>query len=349
MNPQKEKIGVLLMAYGCPDNLEDVEAYYTHIRRGIKPSPEQVLKLKGRYRRIGGRSPLLEVTREQARELEKRLNGVGAIHALPAGRQELPLQNHGFKIYLGMKHWHPHIEKTVSEMVTDGIEKGIGLVLSPHYSRISTEGYIAAVKKALQNVGDPESSSGRELSLPEFSFIESWHGHTLYIKALTEKIRKATMLFPDESRSRIVVLFTAHSLPEKILEWNDPYPGELRKTCELITRDLQLTPLSIPPFKRGENKGGWSFAYQSASHTEEKWLGPDILEELERLAGEGHRNILIVPIGFVSDHLEILYDIDVECMEFAKSREIALQRTESLNSSPLFIDALADIVRKAVK
>jgi ferrochelatase len=330
MNHKKEKTGILLMAYGCPDSLEDVEAYYTHIRRGHKPSTEQVLKLKEKYKRIGGRSPLLKVTREQASALNEILNN----SISQKGDRE------GLKIYLGMKHWHPYIEKAVFEMAEDGIERGIGLILAPHYSRMSTEGYIDDVNNAVSN----HVGAGLKPALT-FKFIKSWHDHPLYIKALTEKIRKAFMLFPDGERSRVVILFTAHSLPERILEWSDPYPGEIRRTCELIALDLQLPPLSIPPFKREENKGGWSFAYQSASYTNEKWLDPDILEELERLAEEGHRSFLIVPIGFVSDHLEILFDIDVECREYAKSRGITLHRTESLNSSSLFIDALADIVR----
>lgn len=326
-----EKIGVLLMAYGCPDSLEDVEEYYAHIRGGKKPRQEQVEDLKERYRLIGGRSPLLEITQSQARALEEKLNGRRLIQQTNQIDSAKSADGR-FRVYVGMKHWHPYIEEAVKEMVEDGISRGIGLVLAPHYSRMSVEVYIQAVQKTLSSAEFTlKQVQGRN---SKFHFIESWNKHPLFIEAVAEKIREAFSNFPEEVRSHVVVIFTAHSLPERVLEWRDPYPQELRETCTLLAEKLLLKE--------------WHIAYQSAGHTKEKWLGPDILEELERLHGGGDRNFLIVPIGFVADHLEILYDIDVECKKFAESRGLFLRRTESLNTSPLLMDALAEIIQKEV-
>lgn len=293
------------MAYGTPNSLEDIEAYLTNIRRGRKPSPEAVEELKERYRKIGGKSPLLDITKAQASALQEALN----------------LRGVKTRVYVGMKYWHPYIAEVLPQIARDGFPKAVGLVLAPHYSQISIGGYKEALDKASSNLNEFRAD-----------LIESWYNNKLFHKAAAEKISLALRRLPSSSDAEI--LFTAHSLPERILKENDPYPEQLRSSCQAVADILDL--------KR------WSFAYQSAARTREKWLGPDILEALERLS-QGitgpSRNVVIVPIGFVADHLEILYDIDVEARQFAEAHHLNLIRTESLNTSPTFIAALADMVR----
>ncbi len=298
-------IAVLLMAYGTPHSDDEIEAYLTDIRGGRKPSPEAVEDLKERYRKIGGRSPLLEITNAQASALEEKLNS----HDVKA------------RVYVGMKHWHPYIDEVVPKILNEGPRKLIALVLAPHYSHMSIGGYKKAIDKAL------ESSQNVHVD-----FVESWYDHPLFHQAVAERITAALKQFPNPTK--IQVIFTAHSLPERILQQNDPYPEQLRLTCDAVAK------LS--------NIDDWTLAYQSASITGEKWLGPDVLETLHELSRHGDHEVLIVPIGFVADHLEILYDIDIEAQIFALAHRLALKRTESLNTSSTFITALADIVRKRI-
>lgn len=299
--------GVLLMAYGSPETLDDVEEYFTHIRGGRKPSPEAVEELKERYRCIGGRSPLMEITQAQARALEQVLN------ADPDGT---------YRVYVGMKHWQPFIHETIERMAADGIERAAAIALAPHYSRMSVGAYIEAAQEALK---------AHPLNV---RFVESWHLQPTFIEAWTSRVRDALEKFGPEERDEVVVVFTAHSLPERILQWDDPYPRQLRETCEAVAGRVGL------PNSR------WKFAYQSASHTNEPWLGPDVLDVLDELAHQGAKSVLVCPIGFVADHLEVLYDIDVECREQAEELGLHLERTESLNDDPLFVRALAEIVKE---
>lgn len=299
-------IGVLLMAYGTPRSLDEVEAYYTHIRGGRRPSPELIAGLVARYRAIGGLSPLLDITRRQAAALEAALNGA---------------QGKTFRVYVGMKHAPPFIADAVTDMASDGLSRGLAMALAPHYSRMSIGGYINTVKKALGDLPSP---------LPT-TFVESWHDHPTFLAVLEEGLHEALGRLSQAERAAVHVIFTAHSLPARILEWDDPYPRELRRTCEGVARLAGLQR--------------WDFAYQSAGHTPDPWLGPDVTEVLERLAAEGKRAVVICPIGFVADHLEVLYDIDVECQALAASRGMRLERTPSLNDRPRFIAALAEVVR----
>ena len=290
---------ILLMAYGTPTDDCEIEPYLIDIRRGRKPSADQVEDLKRRYREIGGRSPLLDITKSQACELQLRLQ---------ANEIQVP-------VYYGMKHWHPYISETVSEILKLGAHRIISLVLAPHYSRLSTGGYRVLLETALAN--------SRDIRI---DFVESWYDNPQFQTAITEKVINGLKGFPQNSE--ISVLFTAHSLPERIIAEGDPYSSQLLESCRIIAKLARIEK--------------WSFAYQSAGRTEEKWLGPDILEVLEGMASNS--KVLVVPIGFVADHLEILYDIDVQAQAFAKSRDILLHRTESLNTSRSFIAALADIV-----
>ena len=293
---------VLLMAYGTPNSLNDIEPYLTDIRGGRKPRPEVVEDLKGRYLRIGGRSPLLEITKAQAQALEKQLNSGGL----------------KTRVYIGMKHWHPYIREVIPQIVGDGYHRIISIVLAPHYSHMSIGGYKRALEVAV--------TGGVELD-----FVESWYNHPMFHRAVQEKIQKGLSQFA--SPEKVHLLFTAHSLPEHILAENDPYPAQLESSCRSVAALM--------------GRKVWSFAYQSAGQTDDKWLGPDLLDYLrERQFPSGVADVLVVPIGFVADHLEILFDLDVEAQEFARSIGVNLKRTESLNDSPTFISALADIVRK---
>lgn len=294
--------GVLLMAYGTPNSGEDMEPYLTDIRRGHKPTEDALEDLKKRYRKIGGRSPLLDISNAQASALEKALNtrGVKA------------------RVYVGMKHWHPYIGEVIPRFANDGISRIIALALAPHYSQVSIGGYKKALDQALAAAGS--------LSV---DFVDGWYDHPLFHRTVAEKITLAMEQFPKSGD--VDILFTAHSLPERILDHNDPYPSQLRSSCQAVASIMKLDR--------------WSFAYQSAGQTPGKWLGPDILESLKEISERGKTlNVLVVPIGFVADHLEILYDIDVEAQEFAKAHGLGLRRTESLNTSQTFISALADIV-----
>jgi protoporphyrin/coproporphyrin ferrochelatase len=285
------KAAVVLMAYGSPERLEDIRAYLEDIREGRPVSDEAVAELTERYRRIGGRSPLDEITERQRAGLEAEL---------------------GIPVYVGMKHWRPRIADAVGAALAGGAEQVAGVVLAPHYSALSIAGYRDRLEQAL---------AGRA----ELRFVESWHDHEPYLDLLAGRVRGTDAH----------VVFTAHSLPERILALGDPYRDQLLETCRLVAERAGLER--------------WSFAFQSASPTGEPWLGPDILEELDSLHARGVRKVLACPVGFVSDHLEILWDLDVQALERAAELGLKLDRIESLNDDPAFIRALAALVRQALR
>ncbi len=297
------KIAVLLMAYGTPNTLDEIGPYHTDIRGGRKPSPENLRELIARYQRIGGRTQLLDITRAQARALQAQLGDE-------------------FRVYIGMKHWHPYIAQVVDEIVRDGLRRVIALVLAPHYSRFSIDGYFQRVRAAMEQAG----------AALDVTHIESWNAHPLFLQSVAERMLGGRAKFGAASWDDLEVIFSAHSLPERILQSNDPYPQELRETCEGVAPLIGLKK--------------WRLAYQSAGRTGEKWLSPEILSTLDEIARAGKRRVLIAPIGFVADHLEILYDLDVECAQRAKTLGLAMHRIESPNASPAFITALTSIVRE---
>ena len=282
------KAAVILMAYGSPTTVDDVPAYLADIREGRPVSKEAIEELTERYRRIGGRSPLDEITESQRAGLEREL---------------------GLPVLVGMKHWRPRIADAVEAALAGGVETIVGLVLAPHYSRLSIVGYRERLEDALRDRA-------------ELIFVESWHVHDPFLEVLAERVRG----FDGH------VVFTAHSLPERILRDGDPYRDQLLETSRLVAERAAIAD--------------WSFAFQSASATGEPWLGPDILEELDRLAENGVRRVLACPVGFVSDHLEILWDLDVEARERAAELGVELDRVESLNDDPAFLRALAGLVRQ---
>lgn len=303
-------IGILLMAYGGPDSLDDVEPYLLDIRGGRPTSPELVEEIKERYALIGGRSPLLDITRAQAAALEDQLNVEGDAR---------------FRAYVGMRHWQPRIKEAVAQLAGDGIKQALALVMAPHYSRMSTGAYFERLDEAIRDLGADVA----------ITRIESWHDHPGLIDALTEKGADALRRFArDGSRSLPKVIFTAHSLPARILDSGDPYDTQLRETASLLAERLGL------PFDR------WFFCYQSAGRSSEPWLGPPIEDVIVELTRAGEKRLLVVPIGFVCDHVEVLYDIDIESRQLAEAHGARLERSESLNTSPAFIAALADLVKQ---
>jgi protoporphyrin/coproporphyrin ferrochelatase len=282
------KDAVVLMAYGSPSSEEDVRPFLEDVRGRRPVSDEAVAELAERYRRIGGRSPLGDVTEAQRAALEREL---------------------GLPVFVGMKHWRPRIAEAVDAALACGATRVVGLVLAPHYSRMSVGEYRERLETAVAGRAD-------------LVLIESWHADRDFVDVLADRVR----------RTDAWVVFTAHSLPERTLAGGDPYRQQLLETSRLVAERAGLER--------------WSFAFQSASPTGEPWLGPDVLDELERLSNEGVRNVLLAPIGFVSDHLEILWDLDVEAREKAQELGLEVSRTESLNDDRAFIRALAGLVEK---
>ncbi|HEX8982645.1 MAG TPA: ferrochelatase [Ktedonobacterales bacterium] len=310
------RIGVLLMAYGSPDSLDDVLPYYTDVRGGHAPSAEQLAVIYDHYARIGGPTGLLTISEAQAAALQAKLDTTA-----PGV----------FRVYLGMRHWRPYIADTVRQMAADGVREAVAIALTPQDSRISVGAYIASVDKALDAL--PRTGSA---PMMRFSFVRSWHDEPLFIQLLARRVREATeRLFTPDERVALHTIFTAHSLPQRILNWNDPYPAELRTTVVGVAQKLRL------------DDAQWTFAYQSAGRTSEPWLGPAIHEVVPWLAAGGVRAALVCPVGFIADNLEILYDIDIELRALAAQRGIHLERITLPNTDALLIDALADVARRA--
>jgi ferrochelatase len=295
------KQAVLLLAHGAPERIEDLAAYLHYVRGG-KPVAEAVLaEVAERYRQIGGGSPLLARTRAQARALERKLQTGG----FPAA------------VWFGMRNWHPFIRETLCEMKADGVDRIVAVCLAPQYSKMSVGLYFRRVQEAKTDLG-----LGAEIL-----WTKSFHNHRLLIEAFCGK------LAPLAAGRK--TLFTAHSLPEKILENADPYDTEARATAAAVAARAGIAD--------------WEFAYQSQGFTAEKWLGPTVESCLDRYAATGVREVVVAPIGFVSDHVEILYDVDILFRSYARERGIELYRTESLNDSPAFIEALACVVEPKLK
>jgi ferrochelatase len=294
--------GLLVMAYGTPASPADIEPYYTHIRRGRPPSAEQLAELTGRYQAIGGTSPLAERTRAQ-------VDGVAA--ALEAAEPG------AWRVALGNKHAAPFLEDGVAGLADAGVERIVGLVLAPHYSRGSVAEYHSRART---------SAEGRGLG---YTGIDRWHDEPAWLDAQAERVRAARAALPE----RTMVLFTAHSLPERVLE-GDPYADELQASAAAIA-------------KRADLGDGWALAWQSASRTPEPWRGPDIVDVIRDLGAGGEvAGVLVCPQGFVSDHLEVLYDLDVDARRVAGQVGLAFARTASINDEPAVMRALAARVRQ---
>jgi protoporphyrin/coproporphyrin ferrochelatase len=307
-------VGVLLMAYGGPKSVEEVKPFLADIRGGRPTSQELIDEITERYRVIGGSSPILEITNAQAQGVEAALNDAEA--------EKTGIR---YKTYVGMRHWHPYIEDVVPGMLEDGIDEIAAIVMAPHYSRMSVGAYMGKLDKALTSAG---------VSIP-VTQVRSWKDEPAFIDAVARKVREALEKhFSEDERDDVPILFTAHSLPARILESGDQYPQELEASMELVAAKLKPKD--------------YRFAFQSQGSTADPWLGPSVEDTLEIMKDEGHTKVLLVPFGFVCDHVEVLFDVDVEHKGQAEELGIRMERPEMLNDDPGLIEAVANVVRTSV-
>ena len=302
-------VGVLVMAYGGPNSLDEVEPYLLDVR-SHRPTPARVVdEIRERYAQIGGSSPILGKTRAQASTLQ---------NALVNGASER------FVTAVGMRHWQPRIAEAFTTLRDQGIDRVVGLVMAPHYSSLSIDLYFAKVDE--------------HRGALEVAPIREWHLLPGLLEALADRVRTALQLFPDEHRARVPLLFTAHSLPQRILASGDPYPTQLAETARAVVDRLGDR-------RTREHR----FAYQSAGRTGEPWLGPTAEAAVDALAAAGHETVLIVPIGFTCEHVEVLYDVDIDLRAHARERGVRLERIEMVNDHPAMIAGLAERVRDTAR
>ena len=299
--------GVLLMAYGAPKRLDQVATYYTDIRHGVPPPPALLAELVGRYRAIGGGSPLSRIVERQRLAL--------------AG--ELARRGHRVRVYAGMKHIAPFIRDAVGRMAADGIGRAVALALAPQHSTFNAQTYVRAVE---------EAAAAHGADAPAFSFVGTWHDQPRLVEALAASTAEALARLAEPERAH--VLFTAHSLPERIARGGDPYAREVAATAALVAERLGLTRCDV--------------AFQSAGRTGDAWIGPELRAEIRRVAAAGVREVVVSPVGFVADHLEVLFDVDIEARQVAREAGVRLERARSLNDDPTFVAGLADLVLAAL-
>ena len=302
----KLKTAIILLAHGAPLRVQDIPKYLKNIRSGTNSSTAVIQEVASRYKQIGGRSPLLDITTAQAEALETYLNQGEDV----------------FKVYVGMRTWSPYIKDAVNQAVNDGAERIVALCLAPQYSRWSTERY----QKAFYDAMDVWQSKKIEVQ-----FITSWPNQPLLVDAFVERYQAADVDLKAKGKKDVHTIFTVHSIPSDSVEmFGDPYVEEYGKTLQGI-----LQQVDIP---------NWHQAYQSQGMIPVPWLEPKVEDTLDKIAEAGSKTALVVPVGFVCDHIEILYDIDIAFKQYATERDIELFRTESLNTSPLFIEALAAVI-----
>ncbi|AAT05011.1 ferrochelatase [Listeria monocytogenes] len=301
-----KKVGLLVMAYGTPYKDEDIERYYTDIRHGHKPSEEMIADLRGRYHAIGGLSPLAKITEAQAYGLEKALN---------ESQDEVE-----FKAYIGLKHIEPFIEDAVEAMHKDGIEEAISIVLAPHYSSFSVEAYNKRAKDAADKLGGLRIKA-----------INDWYKQPKFIQMWADRINETAKQIPADELLDTVLIVSAHSLPEKIKQHNDPYPDQLQETADFIFEKVVVPHYAL----------GW----QSEGKTGEPWLGPDVQDLTRELYGrEKYKHFIYTPVGFVAEHLEVLYDNDYECKVVTDEVGATYHRPPMPNSDPEFLEVLRTVV-----
>ena len=316
----KPPVGVLVMAYGTANGPDDIERYYTDIRGGRPPTPEHLRELRDRYAAIGNVFPLLETTRAQADGVVERLNAA-------AGAEAGPL----FRAYLGMKHSPPFIREGIDAMRTDGVERAVGIVMAPHWSGMSVESYVERVQRTVMGAG------------PAFTFVRSYSSHPAFIEFLAGRVAQAMSTLTPAERAGVAVIFSAHSLPVRTVEDGSlrcklcdcdvscRYRDGLRETADLVAECLGLEDFQI--------------AWQSAGRTDDPWWGPSVDEVIAQGAARGHTAVVVCSAGFVADHLEILYDLDIEAKRIAREAGVRFVRTRMPNADPAYLDVLADVVR----
>ncbi|WP_017187000.1 ferrochelatase [Alkalibacillus haloalkaliphilus] len=306
----QKKVGLLVMAYGTPYKEEDLERYYTHIRKGNRPTDEMIEDLRSRYEEIGGISPLARITRGQGEALEAKLN---------EDQDDVE-----FKLYLGLKHIDPFIEDAVEQMAKDGITEAVSIVLAPHYSTFSIKSYNGRAQEEAEKHGVNLKS------------VVDWYDQPGYIEYWVEQVNKVYGQMTEEERNNACLIVSAHSLPEKIIQDGDPYPEQLQRTADLIAEQAGITDYEI----------GW----QSEGNTPEPWLGPDV-QDLTRdlFEQKGYTTFVYAPVGFVSDHLEVLYDNDIECKEVCDDIQASYYRPAMPNTHPKFISTLSKVVLETLK
>lgn len=296
--------GVLLLAHGAPEKLEDIPDFLLNVRNGRPLPPAVVEEIKHRYALIGGGSPLLRHSRRQAEALAARLNR---------------------RVYLGMRNWRPFIAEVVQEFIRDGVERVAAICLAPHNSRASVGLYRQRLEEAI-------TQTGTRLAV---HFVESWHDNPLLVQALAEKLRATLAAAEAAAGGEVPVILTAHSVPERTIAAGDPYDAQVRETMASVTAAAGCRL--------------WHCGYQSQGMTPEPWLGPRVEAVLDELRSAGRQHVVIAPIGFLSDHVEVLYDVDIAFRDYARGKGLTLWRTESLNDSPLLIEALAAIAERAIQ
>lgn len=305
MSTSQRPTAVLLMAMGGPDCLENVEPFLLDVRGGRPTPPALVEEIRARYRATGGKSPAVGITKDVAKKLERRLNGSGADR---------------YRVYVGLRHWHPFIKEAYAELLSDDPEQVIGLCMAPQQSSLSTGAYRKKVEEARTSLHN---------TCP-VTYVGSWNRHPKLIAAIVDNITQGLLKFPADVRATVPVLFTAHSLPERIVAMKDPYPEEVKGTVEAVTTLLGNQPAC--------------FAYQSQGRSSEPWLGPTVESVLDALHRKGDRHVLVAPIGFICDHVETLFDIDIELKQLATNKGMRLERIAMLNDSPVLVETLAEIL-----
>lgn len=297
-------VGVLMMAYGGPNSLAEIPGYLADIRNGRVTTPAVLEEITNNYRQIGGKSPLLAFTEAQVAAVAEQFDPQRV------------------RFYMGMRHWSPWIEDVVGQMIADGITHAVAVVLAPHYSSLSVAKYHKKIEAGLDLYrGDIK-----------FDYIDSYHDAPLLIEALAERVMDGVNHWPEDERDDVHIILSAHSLPVRIVKMGDPYDDQLQETARLVAERAGLRP------------DQWSWSYQSAGRSPEPWLGPQLEAYLPELAHRGIRKIVSVPIGFVCDHVEILYDIDIQAQGVASEVGIELVRPPALNTDPLFIRQLAELI-----
>jgi ferrochelatase len=301
---------VLLIGFGGPTKMSDVRPFLENVLRGRPVPPERIEAVVHHYEIIGGRSPFNELTFRQARALEVELRAEGS--AVP--------------VYVGMRVWTPYVRGTLQRMAADGMRRAVGIIMAPHQTDASWGRYERAVAAARERLG---------ASAPEVDYVDAWHAHPLFIEAVSDNVGAALQQIPPEDRSSAALVFTAHSVPTAMAAAS-PYVQQITESARLVAERI--------------GRQRWTLAYQSRSgNPHEPWLGPDINEAVRQLAGAGARDVVVAPIGFVCDHVEVLYDLDIETRQIAQDLGINFVRAATVNDHPAFIRMLADVVRGRIR